>query len=362
GPAVPVEAALPGPEEASAPRTAESALLRDGDGAFDVSLAAAWRLGNGAARADSDRAEALARARRELAARAAGIVDGEPRAGAALPAGLAAEEFGRILAEGPPAPAEPFDRMLARAEAAAALDGPEGRAALAGAAERAAAALAPHLERLALLDGVPLRHLVPHPEMLPPESLCPFRTDPAWIDALLAGAASSGGTCPGPEARIDDAPRTAAVRAARPPRPAAGLLIRSRLVEAGPELPVAASTGEDRAPVRELRRDRLAPDVLLVLFDALPEAVEVGGTGRGSWFGLGRGDAFSLRVLAPGPRFGHPRPDGAAFPDRDDPAAGTVLTRFMREDAPERRVFRLSGAGGLVRALADALGRDDLTP
>ncbi|MFC7740076.1 hypothetical protein ACFQXA_02625 [Nocardiopsis composta] len=138
--------------------------------------------------------------------------------------------------------------MLARAEAAAALDGPEGRAALAGAAERAAAALAPHLERLALLDGVPLRHLVPHPEMLPPESLCPFRTDPAWIDALLAGAASSGGTCPGPEARIDDALRTAAVRAARPHRPEAGLLIRSRLVEAGPELPVAASTGEDRAP------------------------------------------------------------------------------------------------------------------
>ncbi|MFC7740075.1 hypothetical protein ACFQXA_02620 [Nocardiopsis composta] len=34
----------------------------------------------------------------------------------------------------------------------------------------------------------------------------------------------------------------------------------------------------------------------------------------------------------------------------------------MREDAPERRVLRLSGAGGLVRALADALGRDDLTP
>ncbi|WP_017593896.1 hypothetical protein [Nocardiopsis potens] len=363
GPAVPAEAPLPAPGEAAVPHTAEEALLRGGDGAFDVSLAAAWRLGRETARSRPEHTRALARARRRLAARAAGITERGPRPGARLPAGLAAEEFGRILAEGAP-PAEPFDRLLARAEAAAALNGPENGAALAGAAEHAAAALAPHLEPIALLHGVPLRYLAPHPDMLPPESLCPFRTDPAWIDALLAGAACPdipGG--PGaPEDRIDAALRTAAVRAGRAHRPEAGLLVRSSLVEGGPELPVTATAGEGRGPVRELRRARLAPDVLLVLFDALPEVVEVGGSGRGSWFGLGRGDAFSLRVLAPGPRFGRPRPDGAAFPDREDPAAGTVLTRFMREDSPERRVLRLAGAGGLVRALADALGRDALTP
>ncbi|MFW5417724.1 hypothetical protein J0910_14020 [Nocardiopsis sp. CNT-189] len=364
GPAVPAETPLPAPEEAAAPHTAEEALLRGEDGAFDVSLAAAWRLGQDAARSCPEQTRALARARRRLAARAAGITERSPRPGAPLPSGLAAEEFGRILAEGAPPPAEPFDRLLARAEAATALDRPGGGAALAGAAEHAAAALAPHLERLALLHGVPLRYLVPHPDMLPPESLCPFRTDHAWIDALLAGAACPGlpGGPGAPEDRIDAALRTAAVRAGRAHRPEAGLLIRSHLVETGPEPQVTAYAGGGRGSVRELRRDRLAPDVLLVLFDALPEVVEVGGSGRGSWFGLGRGDAFSLRVLAPGPRFGRPRPDGAAFPDRDDPAAGTVLTRFMREDAPERRVLRLAGAGGLVRALADALGRDALTP
>lgn len=48
------------------------------------------------------------------------------------------------------------------------------------------------LADLSLLRGVPLRYLVPHAALLPPESVCFFHVDPNWIRALRQGALSVG--------------------------------------------------------------------------------------------------------------------------------------------------------------------------
>jgi hypothetical protein len=48
------------------------------------------------------------------------------------------------------------------------------------------------LTQLKLLQGVPFHYLVPHPEMLPEESIKFFYLDPNWVNALLDGAFSIG--------------------------------------------------------------------------------------------------------------------------------------------------------------------------
>ncbi len=49
------------------------------------------------------------------------------------------------------------------------------------------------LARLRLLEGVPFAYLVPHDEMLPPESIRFFYINRNWTDAAVEGALSIGG-------------------------------------------------------------------------------------------------------------------------------------------------------------------------
>lgn len=48
------------------------------------------------------------------------------------------------------------------------------------------------LSRLLLLDNVPLNYLVPHPNLLPPESIRFFTMDMEWLNHLMMGALSLG--------------------------------------------------------------------------------------------------------------------------------------------------------------------------
>ena len=43
-----------------------------------------------------------------------------------------------------------------------------------------------------LLEGIPFHYLVPHPGMLPEESIKFFYLDPNWVNALIDGAYSIG--------------------------------------------------------------------------------------------------------------------------------------------------------------------------
>jgi hypothetical protein len=123
------------------------------------------------------------------------------------------------------------------------------------------------LERLARLEGVPFHYLVADESMLPPESVRFFRVDQNWIDYLVDGAFSPGRICSADYA-FDDA----WMRKVPPPTSgtqpgSTGVLLRSRVVPGWPGLEVTAEPAERGKAVTLVRRDRVAPDVLLLLYD-----------------------------------------------------------------------------------------------
>lgn len=142
--------------------------------------------------------------------------------------------------------------------------------------------------------------------------------------------------------------------------PVAGLLINSELVHAWPVFDILATTA-DGEPVGELRRDHLAPDVLLVLWDGVPDQIAIREPGQGIHFGINSEERISLRHLT-GNRVGYPT--DTEFPDPGLPDSGTVFD-YLRTDSvgelPD--VLRLSGEDGLLAALSAAcLPSGRLTP
>jgi hypothetical protein len=75
------------------------------------------------------------------------------------------------------------------------------------------------LIKLKLLIGVPFQYLVPHNELLPPETIRFFHIDPDWINALADGALSIGRHYNGPDAQpvTLHAEKAHALRAQRDP-------------------------------------------------------------------------------------------------------------------------------------------------
>ena len=155
-----------------------------------------------------------------------------------------------------------------------------------------------------LLAGLPLRHLVPDPALLPPESLRFFALDPDWVEALLDGILSIGlGTDAGDGGADALAAAAAALPAVRdlrrgraPDAPTTtggepragdgvcGLLLRSALVERYPGLIVRAWTGTipdgqdpgtaaGAAPLDPLRLERVTPSILIALWPQAPDVV-----------------------------------------------------------------------------------------
>lgn len=171
------------------------------------------------------------------------------------------------------------------------------------------------LARLRLLHGVPFSYLVPDAELLPLESIRFFHLDRAWTDALVQGALSVGtitstdraqleAVYPHIRDEVDEAERN--IR--RPAREdllkagggaITGFVMRSRLVSGWPNLHVRAysvdslpdnalTTQAESSPYRMkvLRLERLAPSVLLVLFDGVPAVVHVEEPRQGLQFGV----------------------------------------------------------------------------
>ncbi len=178
------------------------------------------------------------------------------------------------------------------------------------------------LARLRLLEGVPFSYLVPDAAMLPLETIRFFYVDRNWLDALVQGALSPGTVNSADRAklaelhplvrrevdvaerlvRMKDADAPAVDAAGRPlgvAGPITGFLMRSRIVSGWPGLHVRAYSTDtrpddetipdmDTSPdrVRLLRMERLAPAVLLVLFDGVPAVVHVEEPRSGIQFGV----------------------------------------------------------------------------
>lgn len=169
------------------------------------------------------------------------------------------------------------------------------------------------LSKLSLLYGVPFEHLVPNAEMLPRESLRFFYIDPNWISCLVDGALSVGTHSSRDLLLIQavyaeiqqslkagmqlvrgrlakaETPQTVTTEIA-----AAGLLIRSQLISGWPGLEIAAyesyTIDQNNAivpgtKIRNLRIERLAPDVMLCLFAKLPKLVQLNEPKEGLVFG-----------------------------------------------------------------------------
>jgi hypothetical protein len=168
------------------------------------------------------------------------------------------------------------------------------------------------LGRLRLLEGVPFSHLVPDVELLPLESIRFFYVDREWTDALVEGALSVGtmttldrehlAALYGPIRNEVDAEerRLRSLEDARPGFAPAntitGFLLRSSAVSGWPGLHVRAYRQEvgdrdvlpedDSRRLRLLRLERLAPAVLLAMFDGVPQVVHVEEPRQGIQFGV----------------------------------------------------------------------------
>ena len=170
------------------------------------------------------------------------------------------------------------------------------------------------LARLRLLEGVPFAYLVPDAELLPPESIRFFYLDRAWTDALVQGALSVGTVNSADRAQIESLYREIRAeideeeRLVRlpggervqqgPAGPVTGFVLRSRAVSGWPGLHVRAYRQELRSAddavipesdprrIKLLRMERLAPAVLLVLFDGVPLVVHIEEPRQGIQFGV----------------------------------------------------------------------------
>jgi len=177
------------------------------------------------------------------------------------------------------------------------------------------------LVRLRLGECVPFAYLVADTELLPPESIRFFYVDRRWTDALVQGALSVGtvnsddrtqlaASYPAVRAELDQEERnlrrrSGSARLAGGAGPISGFLLRSRAVSGWPALHVRAFKVDpdepDDAPIpqddprrmRLLRLERLAPAVLLCLFDGIPRTVHIEEPRQGIQFGFdpaGHGD------------------------------------------------------------------------
>jgi hypothetical protein len=176
------------------------------------------------------------------------------------------------------------------------------------------------LADLTSLIGVPFAYLVPHPGMLPPESVRFFVVDPNWTAALIDGTLSiSATTAPAAAAMavlrpvaIHTAHRDAAARAQSaksgpPQEPSAaatgppvysGFLLRSAAVADWPGVQIRAYA--DSAAVTTalpaIRLERLAPTILLGLFSGLVQHVEFTEPAQHLHFGVNSATDLTLSV------------------------------------------------------------------
>jgi hypothetical protein len=203
------------------------------------------------------------------------------------------------------------------------------------------------LGQLVLLRNLPFVHLVPDARMLPPESIRFFYLDPNWLGALLDGALSIG-------LRTS---RESAVQAAltqqlkqmahdsahawrangQTPAPAAsgptaGFLLRSALVSGWPGLQVNATGAGTPMPL--LRLEHLGPDVLIALFNGVPDKVVLGEPREGLGFGVNDEGKVATRKINAGTVV-----NGSSV-DVFNPASPTQTTVAVR--AGGQRVLNIS--------------------
>lgn len=169
------------------------------------------------------------------------------------------------------------------------------------------------LAQLLLVYRVPFQYLVPDERMLPADSIRFFYLDPGWLKSLLEGACSVGRTSsrddvvdeylrdkfldlaiteslqvrtqmPDKTDRIEEPDKISV----KPNWPLTGFLIRSPVVEGWQGLEMRAwkeSRESDANCLAPLRIDRLAPDIMLCIFNGKVNRIEIKQPPEGMHFG-----------------------------------------------------------------------------
>lgn len=225
------------------------------------------------------------------------------------------------------------------------LDTAEGRSALLAATPELPEQTGRWLASLCLLHGLPFNTLVPDARLLPAESVRFFVIDQNWLDALVDGALSVAAAA-APEAALTALHRprlqaearagaTGTAVAGWPAGPAGaeppawtGLLLRSALVAGVPDLAVTGYPSEEPAePLPVLRADRVAPSVLIVIFDGFLRRAEISVPAKGLHFGVLQSSDQPPRVAV---RFIGGGPD---FPTGEQPPGKPAVTVGFRDAA-----------------------------
>lgn len=178
------------------------------------------------------------------------------------------------------------------------------------------------LARLRLLEGVPFSYLIPHDELLPPESIRFFYMNRNWTDIAVDGALSVGAITTRDYShlhkvhaaireKVDIRERQVLAQNVNPKTilkgkadVITGFLLRSRVVSGWPGLHITAKRADSEQEetkewpqLRLLRIERLSPAVLLVLVDGIPDRVEIEEPRQGVQFGVdGKHNGFSYSL------------------------------------------------------------------
>jgi len=200
------------------------------------------------------------------------------------------------------------------------------------------------LARRVLLYGVPFLYLVPDERMLPMPSMRFFRIDPLWVKRLLEGTCSVGRNSTEGElvdsiladeffkiavtgsTKVRQRPSEEAhtgnnagnTKVSGLPLPAAvfpldGFLLRSPIVRGWQGLEMKAWKEGMDAPTPPLRIDRLAPDIMLCIFNGPLVKIEIRQPPEGMHFGADNNTKTLLRNVKT-PASGKPKP-GATVKD-----------------------------------------------
>jgi hypothetical protein len=180
------------------------------------------------------------------------------------------------------------------------------------------------LGRLRLLEGVPFSYLVSDSLLLPPESIRFFYIDRNWTDALIEGALAVGTVNSSDRAEleqlyaavrneIDEEERLVRLPGGEKVQQGSagtitGFLLRSRAVSGWPGMHVRAYRKEmgpdneiipesDPNRIKVLRLERLAPAVMLALFDGVPVVVHIEEPRSGIQFGVRLQQAGATNVF-----------------------------------------------------------------
>ncbi|CAN5267658.1 hypothetical protein BH10PSE19_BH10PSE19_00750 [soil metagenome] len=202
------------------------------------------------------------------------------------------------------------------------------------------ATLSTWLAQLRCLVGLPFNYLVADEKLLPKETIRFFHIDTNWLDTVVKGALSIG-----IHSSQDNLFNTLLLNQFQSagfgePDPVCGLLLRSAVVSGWPGLSVRINTDSSTTSiVNVLRQERLADDLLLCLFDGIPQQVSICEPQEQLCFGVS-GDSLTTGFI----ELRNLTNNKAGFPFNSDP----VLNQMLINDTnlkllrPDSRVLNIS--------------------